>query len=116
MTTIYFVPFCIGYIRELILVIGGRKPFEPHRVLVYAAAMVGFILMMIMNYSGHSQIYFGLVTVFLVPMIALWFVEDLEDSRDSSALAKHTLDTGFDGIEKALAHSPGHNPSVVAQP
>ena len=91
MTTIYFVPFCIGYIRELILVIGGRKPFEPHRVLVYAAAMVGFILMMIMNYSGHSQIYFGLVTVFLVPMIALWFIEDLEDSRDSSALAKHTL-------------------------
>ena len=91
MTTIYFVPFCIGYVRELILVIGGRKPFEPHRVLVYAAAMVGFILMMIMNYSGHSQIYFGLVTVFLVPMIALWFVEDLEDSRDSSALAKHTL-------------------------
>ena len=91
MTTIYFVPFCIGYVRELVLVISGRKPFEPDRVLVYAAAMVGFILMMIMNYSGHSQIYFGLVTVFLAPMIALWFVEDLEDERDSSALAKHTL-------------------------
>ena len=89
--TIYFVPFCIGYVRELFLVISGRKPFEPDRVLVYAAAMVGFILMMIMNYSGHSQIYFGLVTVFLAPVIAMWFIEDLEDKRDSSALAKHTL-------------------------
>ena len=91
MLTIYFVPFCIGYVRELILVISGRKPFEPYRVLVYAAAMVGFILMMIMNYSGHSQIYFGLVTVFLAPMIALWFIEDLEEKQGSSALAKHTL-------------------------
>jgi hypothetical protein len=91
MTTIYFVPFCIGYVRELILVVSGRKHYEPHRVLVYAAAMVGFILMMIMNYSGHSQIYFGLVTVFLVPIIATWFIEDLEDRRDTSALAKHTL-------------------------
>ena len=89
--TIYFVPFCIGYVRELVLVISGRKPFEPARVLVYAAAMVGFILMMIMNYSGHSQIYFGLVTVFIAPMIALWFIEDLEDKQSSSALAKHTL-------------------------
>jgi hypothetical protein len=53
--------------------------------------MVGFILMMIMNYSGHSQIYFGLVTVFIAPMIALWFIEDLEDKQGSSALAKHTL-------------------------
>lgn len=91
MLTIFFVPFCIGYVRELILVISGRKPFEPDRVLVYAAAMVGFILMMIMNYSGHSQIYFGLVTVFIAPMIALWFIEDLEDTKDSSPLAKHTL-------------------------
>lgn len=91
MLTVFFVPFCIGYIRELIMVLSGKKPFEPHRVLVYAACLVGFILMMIMNYSGHSQVYFGLVTVFLAPVVALWFVEDLEEKRDVSKLAKHTL-------------------------
>ena len=91
MLTIYFVPFCIGYIRELWLVLSGRREFEPHRVLVYAACAVGFILMMIMNYSGHSQVYFGLVTVFLAPMVALWFVEDLEKKCETSPKAKRAL-------------------------
>ena len=91
MLTVFFVPFCIGYVRELLLVLSGRKSFEPHRVFVYAACLVGFILMMIMNYSGHSQVYFGLVTVFLAPAVALWFIEDLEDRRKASALAKRTL-------------------------
>jgi len=89
--TVYFVPFCIGYIRELILVLSGRKNFRPERVLVYAACLVGFVLLMVMNYSGHSQVYFGLVTVFLAPIVAYWFIEDLEAERDSSPLAKHTL-------------------------
>lgn len=91
MLTVYFLPFCIGYVRELWLVLSGRKDYEPYRVLVYAACLVGFILMMIMNYSGHSQVYFGLVTVFLAPLVALWFIEDLEKERDRSGLAKHTL-------------------------
>lgn len=89
--TVFFVPFCIGYVRELVLVLSGKKPFLPERVLVYAACLVGFILLMVLNYSGHSQVYFGLVTVFLAPAVAFWFIEDLEEKRDSSALAKHML-------------------------
>lgn len=89
--TVYFAPFCIGYIRELALVLTGKKGFRPERVLVYAACLVGFVLLMIMNYSGHSQVYFGLVTVFLAPIIAYWFIEDMEEKQDTSKLAKHTL-------------------------
>ena len=89
--TIFFVPFCIGYVRELALVLTGRKDFEPARVLVYASAFVGFTLMMILNYSGHSQIYFGLVAAFLAPLIAFWFIEDMEAARDTSKAAMHTL-------------------------
>ena len=89
--TIFFVPFCIGYVRELILVLSGRKPYEPHRVLVYAACAVGFILMLLLNYSGHSQVYFGFVTVFLAPLVAYWFIEDMEAGRDTSKAARYTL-------------------------
>lgn len=82
--TVYFVPFCIGYVRELFLVLSGRKQYEPARVLVYAECAVGFIAMLILNYSGHSQIYFGLVTVFLAPAVAYWFIEDMEERKKVS--------------------------------
>ena len=89
--TAFFVPFCIGYIRELVLVLSGRKPYEPAKVLVYAEWLVGFIAMFLLNYSGHSQVYFGLVSAFLAPIVAFWFIEDLEASADSSKLSKYTL-------------------------
>ena len=89
--TVYFVPFCIGYIRELVLVLAGKKPYDPAKVLVYAECAVGFIAMFIMNYSGHSQIYFGLVTVFLAPAVAYWFIEDMEERREGSRSAAAVL-------------------------
>lgn len=89
--TAFLLPFCIGYIRELALVLTGRKPFEPARVLVYAECAVGFIAMFILNYSGHSQVYFGLVTAFLAPMVAFWFIEDMEERAPASGLARHSL-------------------------
>ena len=89
--TVFFLPFCIGYIRELVLVLLGRKDYEPDKVLVYAACMVGLIAMFFLNYSGHSQVYFGLVSAFLAPYIAFRFLEDMEDLRGSSAFAKNAL-------------------------
>lgn len=77
--TVFFLPFCIGYLRELFLVLGGRKGYLVHEVTVYAAFAVGFVAMFILNYSGHSQIYFGLLSAFLAPLIAFWFLEDMED-------------------------------------
>lgn len=77
--TAFFLPFCIGYLRELFLVLTGKKKYDFTRVLVYAAWMVGFICMFILNYSGHSQIYFGLLPAFLSPIISFWLFEDLED-------------------------------------
>lgn len=89
--SIYFIPFCIGYIRELILVLAGRKDYRIDKVMVYAEFMVGFILMFILTYSGRSQVYFGLVSAFLAPMIAYWFLEDMEALQSSSKTAKYTL-------------------------
>jgi hypothetical protein len=82
--TVYFLPFCIGYVRELFMVLSGRKAYEPARVLVYAECAVGFIAMFLLNYSGHSQVYFGLVTAFLAPVVAYWFMEDMEDRAKSA--------------------------------
>lgn len=74
--SIYLVPFVIGYIRELFLVLKGQKDYDIARVTVYAAAFVGFFLMMLLSYYGHSQIYFGTVDVLFAPLIAFWFFED----------------------------------------
>lgn len=76
--TAFFLPFCIGYIRELIKVLTGSKDYLIHKVFVYAVFAVGFIAMFVLSYSGHSQIYFGLVSVFYAPLIAFWFFEDLD--------------------------------------
>ena len=89
--SIFFVPVCIGYIRELALVLTGRKEYEPGKVLVYAEFAIGFIAMMLLNYSGHSQIYFGLLAVFLAPMIAFWFLEDMEELGQTSERADGVL-------------------------
>ena len=89
--SIFFIPFCIGYIRELVLVLTGRKEYEPGKVLVYAEFAIGFIAMMLLNYSGHSQIYFGLIAVFLAPAIAFWFLEDLEEKSTVSESADRFL-------------------------
>lgn len=83
MFTAFFLPFAIGYIRELFMVLTGRKEFDFTRVTIYAASLVGLILMFILNYSGHSQIYFGLVTVFFAPIISYWLFEDMEEKRAS---------------------------------
>lgn len=90
-TTAFFVPFCLGYLRELWLVLRGKKEYEPYRVLVYAETMVGLVAMFLLNYGGHSQIYFGLVSAFMVPVIALWFIEDMEIASAESRAAKHAL-------------------------
>lgn len=78
MTTAFCLPFVIGYIREMILVFSKKKDFDFSKVVIYATTMVGLLAMFFLNYSGHSQIYFGLVSVFLVPLIGFWLFEDLE--------------------------------------
>lgn len=79
--TAFLIPFIAGYIRELVLVFSGRKEYDFTRVMIYAACLVGFICMFLLNYSGHSQVYFGYVAVFLVPLVSVWFFEDLETNR-----------------------------------
>ena len=88
--TIYLIPFAVGYLRELVLVIRGSKDYDFARITVYAAAFVGFLAMMILRYSGHSQVYFGVSTVIFTPFIAFWFFEDAEfmKSRFVKALLK----------------------------
>ncbi len=79
--TAFFLPFVCGYIRELFLVFTGRREFDFTRVLVYAACLVGYITLMVLSYHGHSQVYFGFVTVFFAPLISFWFFEDMEENR-----------------------------------
>lgn len=83
MLTAFFLPFVIGYLRELWLVLSGKKAFDFTLIVIYAASLVGLAAMLILNYSGHSQIYFGLVTVFFAPLISYRLFEDLEESREA---------------------------------
>ena len=77
--TIYTLAFVIGYIRELVLVISGKKEYNFVRVLIYASALVGYVLMMVLSYTGHSQVYFGTITAAFAPLIVFFFFEDLPD-------------------------------------
>ena len=79
--TSFLVPFIIGYARELILVITKKKDFIFSRVVIYAACMVGIAAMLILNFSGHSQVYFGFAALAVVPLISFWFLEDMSDNK-----------------------------------
>ena len=79
--TAFLFPFIVGYLRELLLVITKRKDFIFSRVTVYACCMVGFLGLMLLDFSGHSQVYFGFAASALVPMIAFWFFEDLPGDK-----------------------------------
>ncbi len=96
--TAFFLPFCIGYIRELVLVLSGRKDFEVSRVFIYAVFMVGFVAMFMLNYSGHSQIYFGLVSVFYAPLIAFWLFEDLDSCNYPAGSVRKGLLTALKAV------------------
>lgn len=80
--TTFLIPFCMGYVREVYLVLSGKKAFCIDRVLVYALALVGFICLMIFDFTGHNQVYFGLVTIILAPVISFWFLEDMESRSE----------------------------------
>ena len=82
----FLLPFIVGYIRELILVLTGRKVFSFSRVTVYACCLVGFMGMMLLDFNGHSQVYFGFTASVLVPMIAFWFFEDMQDNRSAGMM------------------------------
>jgi len=84
MLTAFFLPFVIGYIRELILVLAGKKDYYFPRIVVYACFLVGFIGMMVLRFHGRSQIYFGFLPVFFAVLIAIWFFEDMENKYDRS--------------------------------
>ena len=90
--TAFLIPFIIGYLRELYLVISGKKDYVFSRVVVYASCMVGFIALMLFNFSGHSQVYFGFVSLALVPAISFWYFEDF---RGTKAIAPKVISTVF---------------------
>lgn len=75
--SIFFFPMCVGYIREFVLVISRKKPFNIPQIVIYAATLVGTVLMLTTNYAGHSQIYFGIVAFSFSSLITFWFFEDV---------------------------------------
>ncbi|MCF0144912.1 MAG: hypothetical protein HUJ79_07480, partial [Firmicutes bacterium] len=79
--TAFIIPFTVGYIREFVLVVLGKKEFGFAQVMVYAACLAGFAAMFIMNYSGHSQVYFGYAAVFMAPLVSFRFFEDMEGNH-----------------------------------
>lgn len=86
----FLVPFVVGYIRELVLVISGKKEFLFSKVTVYAICMVGFISLILLNFAGHSQVYLGFVSCSVVPVICYWYFEDVSDRKtkfDKAVLA-----------------------------
>lgn len=123
--TAFVLPFTVGYIRELYLVLTGKKAFDFVRVTVYASCLVGLIGLFILNYSGHSQVYFGFVTVAFAPLVSFWLFEDLQGNRSTACVVMRCifcaciLCTAFIlltyfriGIDKAIDHtdpSMAHN-------
>ena len=83
--TAFIVPFIVGYIREFVMVITRKKEFEFSKVCFYACFFVGFVGLMIFNFSGHSQVYFGFAASVLIPFISFWLLEDIKESRTSGA-------------------------------
>lgn len=79
--TAFLVPFAVGYIRELILVLSGKRDYCFSRITVYASVAVGFIALIVLNFSGHSQVYFGFAACALVPAIAFWYFEDVRENK-----------------------------------
>jgi len=79
--TAFLVPFAVGYIRELILVFSKKKDYCFSRITVYACVMVGFLALLILNFSGHSQVYFGFAACALVPAIAFWYFEEVRENK-----------------------------------
>lgn len=80
--TAFLFPYIVGFIREVILVCKGEKPYRIERITVYASSLVGLVAMLLLNYNGHSQVYFGFVTVYLVPIIVFWLFEDLSETKN----------------------------------
>lgn len=80
----FFIPMAIGYIRELILVLRGIKPYRFSLVAIYAATFLGTVFSLFLNYRGHSQIYFGIVATAFAPIIAFLFLEDVLSERSMS--------------------------------
>ena len=89
--TAFIVPFIVGYIRELILVLSGKKDFCFSRITVYASCLVGFLALLILNFSGHSQVYFGFASCALVPAIVFWYFEDIRDKKTLPAIAVRVI-------------------------
>lgn len=75
--TVFVIPFIIGYIREFFLIVTKKKEFNFIRISVYAAALIGLLGLFLLNYSGHSQVYFGFVTVTFAPIITIWLLEEV---------------------------------------
>ena len=79
--TAFLLPFITGYLREIFLVLTGRREFRFSRISVYACALVGFLGLMLLNFSGHSQVYFGFITCMLAPVISFWYFEDMHGKK-----------------------------------
>lgn len=73
----FLIPFIIGYIREFVLIVSKKKDYDIAAVTVYAVTLLGFVMSMILTYSGHSQIYFGVILVGTVPLVVFRFWEDI---------------------------------------
>lgn len=89
--TIYYLPVIVGYIREFFLVVTKRKAFDFTRVTAYAAFLAGLILMLMLKYNGRSQIYFGVVSFAVAPLITAWYFEDTKNSENRFARAIRML-------------------------
>ena len=81
----FIVLFTIGYIREFWFTITKKKDFTFSRIAIYAAWMAGFLGVMILDFSGHSQVYFGFASCMLTPLISFWFLEDISDNKSIGA-------------------------------
>ena len=81
--TAFFLPAVIGYVKEFFGVVTGKIDFRFDLITIYAAIAAGFIAMMLLNYNGNSQVYFGFTAMCLVPLIVFRYFENTSVSRNA---------------------------------
>ena len=88
--SVFLLPFVIGYVKEIILVLRGKRDYNLPRIMVYATCMVGMLAMLLLYFEGNSEIYFGLVSLMLTPIVSFWYVEDLDsfDRREKKGFPR----------------------------
>ena len=83
---IYNILFLIAYVREVVLVLYKKKPYQLSKVTIYAMIPIAITIYEIVLFPDYysSEIYFLLISSFLVPIITIWYIDEIDNKYTPS--------------------------------